>query len=195
MAIDAQAVKALREETGLPMMKCKEALAQARGDAAKAKEILRKQGFETAARRAGRATAAGAVGAYIHFNGRVGVLVEAGCETDFVAHTEDFKGLIKDLAMHIAFADPAALSRDEIDPTLVESERAIYREQAKGKPPQAIDKIVEGKLKKFYAEKCLLEQPFSKDTSKTISDVLTEVIGRTGENIAVKRFVRFEVGA
>ena len=163
--------------------------------AAKAKDLLRKQGLETAAKRAGRATAAGAVGSYIHFNGRVGVMVEVNCETDFVANTDDFKGLIKDLAMHIAFADPTALSRDEIDAAAVEAERAIYREQAKDKPPQAIDKIIEGKLKKFYADKCLLEQPFSKDTAKTISDVLTEVIGRTGENITIKRFARFEVGA
>jgi len=195
MAIDAQSVKALRDETGLPMMKCKEALTETGGDAAKAKDLLRKQGFETAAKRADRATAAGAVGSYIHFNGRVGVMVEVNCETDFVANTDDFKGLIKDLAMHIAFADPAALSRDEIDPAAVEAERAIYREQAKGKPPQAIDKIIEGKLKKFYADGCLLEQPFSKDTAKTISDVLTEVIGRTGENISIKRFARFEIGA
>jgi elongation factor Ts len=198
MAIDAKQVKELREETGLPVMKCKQALAEVGGDREKAKELLRKQGLETAAKKATRATREGAVGAYVHFNNRVGVLVELGCESDFVAKNEEFKQLLKDIAMHIAFADPVSVRREDVPPELVEKEREIYRAQlqegGKKKPPEIVEKIVNGKLDKFYAERCLLDQPFYKDDKLKVSELLQQTIARLGENIVVRSFSRMEVG-
>ncbi len=198
MAIDAKLVRELREETGLPMMKCKEALTEAGGDKDKAKEVLRKRGLETAAKKSGRATKEGAVGAYVHFNNRVGVLVELGCESDFVAKNQQFKDLLKDIAMHIAFADPVAVNRDEVPAELVEKEKDIYRAQletgAKKKPPEIVEKIVTGKLDKFFAERCLLDQPFYKDDKLKVGDLLREAVAKLGENILVRKFSRMEVG-
>jgi elongation factor Ts len=199
MTVDANLVKTLREETGLPVMKCKEALKQSGGDKEKAKELLRKQGLETAAKKSSRATREGSVGAYIHFNNRVGVMVELGCESDFVAKNAEFQQLLKDVAMHIAFAEPVAVSRDQIPADLVAKEREIYRAQmeagdSKKKPPEIVEKIVEGKLDKFYAEKCLLDQPFFKDDKVKVSEMLQQTVARLGENIVVRRFCRMEVG-
>lgn len=198
MAIDAKLVKELREETGLPMMKCKEALAEAKGDKDKAKDVLRKRGMETAAKKSGRATKEGAVGAYVHFNNRVGVLVELGCESDFVAKNQLFKDLLKDIAMHIAFADPVAVDRAEVPAELVEKEKEIYRAQveagAKKKPAEIVEKIVTGKLDKFFAERCLLDQPFYKDDKLKVADLLREAVAKLGENILVRKFSRMEVG-
>jgi len=198
MAIDANLVKELRDETNLPMMTCKAALAKAGGDKEKAKELLRKQGMETAAKKSGRATKEGAVGAYVHFNGRVGVMVELGCESDFVARNDEFKNLLKELTMHIAFADPVAVGREQVSPAVVEKEKEIYRAQVaeggKGKPPEIIEKIVTGKLEKFYAEKCLLDQPFYKDDKLKVGELLQQTVAKLGENIVVRRFCRMEVG-
>ena len=184
MAIDANLVKELREETGLPVMKCKAALAETGGDKEKAKEVLRKQGLETARGKASRATKEGAVGAYVHFNGRVGVMVELGCESDFVARNDEFKNLLKELTMHIAFADPVAVSREQVPAELVEKEKEIYRAQvaetAKNKPPEIVEKIVSGKLEKFYAEKCLLDQPFYKDDKLKVHELLQQAIAKLG---------------
>jgi elongation factor Ts len=198
MAIDAKLVKELRDETGLPVMKCKQALAEVDGDKEKAKEVLRKQGLETAAKKSSRATKEGAVGAYVHFNNRVGVLVEVGCESDFVAKNEEFKQLLKDIAMHIAFADPVAVSREEVPAELVEKEKEIYRaqveESGKKKPPEIVEKIVGGKLDKFFADKCLLDQPFYKDDKLKVSELLQQTVAKLGENIVVRKFSRMEVG-
>ena len=198
MAIDAKLVKELREETGLPVMKCKQALTEVGGDKEKAKEVLRKQGMETAAKKSSRATKEGAVGAYVHFNNRVGVLVELGCESDFVAKNEEFKQLLKDIAMHIAFADPVSVGRDEVPAELVEKEKEIYRAQVqeggKKKPPEIVEKIVTGKLDKFFADKCLLDQPFYKDDKIKVSELLQQTVARLGENIVVRKFSRMEVG-
>ncbi len=198
MAIDAKLVKELREETGLPVMKCKQALAEVGGDKEKAKEVLRKQGMETAAKKSSRATKEGAVGAYVHFNNRVGVLVELGCESDFVAKNDEFKQLLKDIAMHIAFADPVSVGREEVPAELVEKEKEIYRAQVleggKKKPPEIVEKIVTGKLDKFFADKCLLDQPFYKDDKIKVSELLQQTVARLGENIVVRKFSRMEVG-
>ncbi|MHC4916535.1 MAG: translation elongation factor Ts [Planctomycetota bacterium] len=198
MAIDAKLVKELRDETGLPVMKCKQALTEVGGDKEKAKEVLRKQGMETAAKKSSRATKEGAVGAYVHFNNRVGVLVELGCESDFVAKNDEFKQLLKDIAMHIAFADPVAVGRDEVPAELVEKEKEIYRAQVeeggKKKPPEIVEKIVNGKLDKFFADKCLLDQPFYKDDKLKVSELLQQTVARLGENIVVRKFSRMEVG-
>ncbi|HOX08641.1 MAG TPA: translation elongation factor Ts [Planctomycetota bacterium] len=198
MVVEANLVKELRDETGLPMMKCKAALAQAGGDKDKAKEILRKQGMETAVSKASRTTKEGAIGAYVHFNNRVAVMVELGCESDFVARNEEFKALLKELTMHIAFADPVAVSREQVPAELVAKEQEIYRaqvaEQSKGKPAEIIEKIVTGKLDKFFAEKCLLDQPYYKDDKKKVGDLVKELIAKLGENIVVRRFCRMEVG-
>jgi elongation factor Ts len=198
MTVEANLVKELRDETGLPMMKCKAALAQASGDKAKAKEILRKQGMETAVSKASRATKEGAIGAYVHFNNRVAVMVELGCESDFVARNDEFKNLLKELTMHIAFADPVAVSREQVPAELVEKEKEIYRaqvaEQGKGKPPEIVEKIVTGKLEKFYSEKCLLDQPYYKDDKLKVGELVKQHIAKLGENIVVRRFCRMEVG-
>jgi elongation factor Ts len=196
MAITAEMVKQLRDKTGAGMMDCKAALTEAGGDAEKAIEILRKRGVATAAKRAGRATKEGVVGHYIHMGGKVGVLVEVNCETDFVARTDDFQGLAREIAMHVAAANPRFVSRDQVPAAELEKEKEIYRAQfaASGKPAQVIDKIVEGKLGSLYAQICLLEQPSVRDDTVTIEQMLQAATAKTGENITVSRFVRFKLG-
>jgi elongation factor Ts len=196
MEITAQMVKQLRERTGAPMMDCKAALSEAQGDMDKAVEALRKKGLAAAAKKAGRVTAEGAVGSYIHAGGKIGVLVEVNCETDFVARTEPFQELVRDIAMHIAAAEPRFLNRDEVTPEVLASEREIFREQARatGKPPAVVERIVAGKIEKFYSEAVLLEQPFVKDPDHTVGQMIAERIGRIGENIQVRRFSRFKLG-
>jgi elongation factor Ts len=178
------------------MMECKNALAEANGDMERAIDILRSRGAAKAAKRAERDVKEGAVGSYVHMGGKIGVLVEVGCETDFVSRNETFQGLVRDLAMHIAASNPLALSAEGIPAEVVERERGVYLEQVKneGKPEKMWDKIVEGKLNKFYKESTLLEQPFVKDPDKTVKDLITEVAAKTGENIVVRRFVRFALG-
>ena len=196
MNVTAEMVKRLRESTGAPMMDCKQALTEAGGDAERAVAILRKKGLAAAAKRAGRAAAEGAVGSYIHAGGKLGVLVEVNCETDFVARTAEFQELVKDVAMHIAAAEPRYVARQEVRPEDLEREREIYREQAAatGKPPAVAEKIVEGKLEKFYAEWVLLEQPFVKNPEQTVGDLIAQKVGKIGENIRVRRFARFRLG-
>ena len=195
-AISAGMVKELRERTGAGMMECKNALAEADGDMERAIDILRAKGAAKAAKRAERDVKEGAIGSYVHMGGRIGVLVEVGSETDFVARNEAFQALVRDLAMHIAAAAPLALSAEGIPADVVERERGVYLEQVKneGKPEKMWDKIVEGKLNKFYKENTLLEQPFVKDPDKTVKELVTEVAAKTGENIVVRRFVRFALG-
>ena len=199
MSISAEMVRKLREETGAGMMDCKNALSEAAGDAEKAREILRKKGLAAAARKAGRAASEGMVGTYIHPGAKVGVLVEVNCETDFVARTADFQSLVKDVAMHIAAASPAAalyVSKDEVPADVLDKEREIYKAQAaaQGKPAQVQDKIAEGKLKQYYTDFCLLEQPFVKEPEKTVGQLVQEKIAVLKENIVVRRFARFKVG-
>jgi elongation factor Ts len=196
MQISAQMVKELRERTGAGMMDCKNALAETAGDMEQAIDALRKKGLAAAAKRSGRIASEGAVGSYIHAGGKLGVLVEINCETDFVARTPDFQELVKDVAMHIAAAEPRFVSREEVTPDVLERERAIYREQAlaSGKPPAVVEKIVDGKLEKFYAESVLLEQPFVKNTDQTVGQLIVEKVAKIGENIKVRRFTRFKLG-
>ncbi|MBI2878417.1 MAG: translation elongation factor Ts [Candidatus Rokubacteria bacterium] len=198
MASTVELVRELREKTGAGMMDCKEALQAARGDLEKAVEYLRKKGLAAAAKRAHREAREGLVGAYIHAGGKIGVLVEVNCESDFVARTDQVRDLLKDLAMQVAAASPAWVSREEVPPEVVEKEREIYRQQVadQKKPPQVIEKIVEGKLGKFYEEACLLDQAFIRDsTGKTkVRDLVAGVGAQTGERIAVRRFIRFQVG-
>jgi elongation factor Ts len=196
MEITAQMVKQLRERTGAPMMDCKAALGEAQGDMEKAVDGLRKKGLAAAAKKAGRATAEGAVGSYIHAGGKIGVLVEINCETDFVARTEPFQELVRDVAMHIAAAEPRFLRREEVTPDVMDRERAIFREQAlaTGKPAAVVERIVDGKVEKFYGEAVLLEQAFVKDPDHTVGQMIAERIGRLGENIQVRRFARFKLG-
>jgi len=194
--ITAEQVKQLRDKTGAGMMECKAALTEAGGDQEKAVDILRKKGLASAAKRAGRATSNGVVGSYIHMGGKVGVLVEVNCETDFVARTDDFQELVKDIAMHIAAADPRFVRREEVTQDVLDRERAIYRERtlAEGKPEKIVDKIVDGRMEKFYGESVLLEQPFIKDPDKTVQQLVNEKIAKIGENIQVRRFSRFKLG-
>ncbi len=196
MAITAEMVKQLRDKTGAGMMDCKAALAESNGDMEKAIEILRKKGVASASKRAGRATKEGVVGHYIHMGGKVGVLVEVNCETDFVARTDDFQALAKEIAMHVAAADPRFVSREQVPSAELEKEKDIYRGQfeGSGKPANVIDKIVEGKLGSFYSQVCLLEQPSVRDPSVTIQQMLQAATAKTGENITVSRFVRFKLG-
>ena len=196
MSISASDVKALRDKTGAGMMDCKKALAETGGDTEKAVAYLREKGIAKAASRQGRAAQEGLIFAYIHPGDKLGVLIEVNCETDFVARTDDFKDFVKDVAMHVAASDPVAITREEIDPKLVESERQIYRTQAlnEGKPEKILDKIVDGKLEKFYAESCLLEQPFVKNPDQTVEELMKERIAKLGENIVVKRFIRYRLG-
>lgn len=196
MEITAAAVKGLREKTGVGMMECKNALVEAGGDAAEAEKILRKRGLAAAARKAGRATGEGAIASYIHTGGKIGVLLEVNCETDFAARSEDFRRLVHDIAMHVAAAAPRFTRREDVTETILADEREIARDQAlkSGKPAQIVDKIVEGKMEKFYAENCLLEQPFVKDPDKTVGQLVGESVGRIGENIQVRRFARFVLG-
>jgi elongation factor Ts len=196
MEVTARMVKELRERTGAGMMDCKQALAEAAGDLEKAVDVLRKKGMAAAAKRAGRVAAEGTVASYIHAGGKIGVLVEVNCETDFVARTDEFQELARDIALHIAASDPRFVTREEVTPEVLERERQIYREQtlAQGKPAQLTDKIVEGKLEKFYAEAVLLEQPFVKDPEVTVGELVAERIGKIGENIRVRRFARYRLG-
>jgi elongation factor Ts len=196
MSFTAQDVKTLRERTGAGMMECKAALTEANGDQEKAIDILRAKGSAKAAKRADREAKEGTVGSYIHMGGRIGVLIEVGCETDFVARNEQFQALVRDIAMHIAAANPVAISRDEFPAELVERERNVYREQMResGKPEQIWDKIVDGKIEKFFAEQALLEQPFVKNPDLTVGQLVTDAAAKTGEKIEVRRFARFQLG-
>ena len=194
--ISAELVKNLRDKTGAGFMDCKKALNETAGDFEKAIDLLRKKGIISAAKRKGRDASEGTIGSYIHQGGRIGVLLELKCETDFVARTDDFAALQKDIAMHIAAIAPKYLTSEDIPSDDLEREKAIYAEQAKasGKPDNIIDKIVEGRLKKFYAEVCLMEQSFVKDEDRTVQQIVDEVAGKLGENVQVGRFVRFELG-
>lgn len=194
--ITAALVKELRERTGAGMMDCKKALAATEGDMDKAIDFLREKGLAAAAKKAGRIAAEGLVESYIHGGGRIGVLVEVNCETDFVAKTDAFKSLVKDIAMHIAAADPSYLRREEVPAAELEHEKMVLSEQARneGKPEKIIEKMVTGRIEKYYKEVCLLEQPFVKDPDKTISDLITESIAKIGENIAIRRFTRYQLG-
>lgn len=194
MATSAETVKQLRDMTGLGMMKCKEALEATQGDLEKAVEYLRKLGLKTAEKRAGRETSEGVIASYIHSNSKIGVLLELKCESDFVARNDDFRQLARDLCMQVAATRPIAVSRDQVPPAVVEKEREIYREQVKDKPPQAVEKIVAGKLDAFFKEHCLLDQPFVKDPKHTVTDLLNALIAKLGENITVSRFVRLQLG-
>jgi len=196
MAITAEMVKQLRDKTGAGMMDCKAALTDAGGEMEKAVDLLRKKGMATAAKRAGRATKEGMIGHYIHMGGKVGVLVEVNCETDFVARTDDFQALTREIAMHVAAADPRFVSREQVPESELEKEKEIYRAQfaGSGKPAPVIDKIVEGKLGSFYSQICLLEQPSVRDPSVTIEQMLQAATAKTGENITISRFVRFKLG-
>jgi elongation factor Ts len=196
MEISAKDVKTLRERTGAGMMECKAALQETKGDMEGAIDLLRARGAAKAAKRAERETREGAVGSYIHMGGKIGVLVEVNCETDFVAKTDAFQQLIRDIAMHVAAASPVAIRREDFPANLVERERGVYREQMResGKPEHIWDKIVDGKLEKFYAESALLEQPFVKNPDVTVGQLVTEVSARTGEKIEVRRFTRYALG-
>ncbi|MEW6138291.1 MAG: translation elongation factor Ts [Thermodesulfobacteriota bacterium] len=196
MAISAQMVKDLREKTGLGMMDCKNALVETNGDLEKAIEYLRKKGALKAAKREGRATTEGRVGSYIHMTGKIGVLVELNCESDFVAKTDDFQELLKDLCMHIAASAPRWVSADDVPEDVLAKEKEIYMTQAKeaGKPDKMLEKIAEGKMKKFFSEVCLLEQPFVKNSDMTVEQLIKEKIAKLGENITVGRFARIQVG-
>jgi elongation factor Ts len=196
MSISASLVKELRERTGAGMMDCKKALAENGGDIEKAVTYLREKGLAAAAKKAGRVAAEGLIESYIHGAGRIGVLVEVNCETDFVALTDDFKGLVRDIAMQIAAAKPEFISREEVPAEILEKERDILRAQAinEGKPEKIADKMVEGRIEKYYKDVCLLEQPFIKDTNFTIQQLLTEKIAKIGENISIRRFARYELG-
>jgi len=194
--ITATMVKELREKSGAPMMDCKKALTEANGDLEQAIVVLRKRGMATAAKKASRTTSEGVVTSYIHAGGKIGVLLEVNCESDFVARTAEFQGLVHDIAMHIAAVDPRYVRKDDVTADDMEKEKEIYRAQAAatGKPAPVIEKIVEGKMGKFYEEVCLLEQPFIKEQSVTIMQLIATVIGKLGENISVRRFARFKVG-
>ncbi|MCD8284514.1 MAG: translation elongation factor Ts [Opitutae bacterium] len=193
--IDAKTVNELRTRTGAGLMDCKKALVETNGDMDAAAEILRKKGIATRDKKAGRVASQGTVASYIHMGGRIGVLVEINCESDFVAKNDLFQAFARDIAMHIAAASPRFVKRDEVPAEEVAKETEIVKAQCAGKPPQAIEKIVAGKLEKFYSEVCLLDQPFVKDDKKTINDILTEQITKTGENIIISRFSRFQIGA
>ncbi len=196
MEVSASAVKDLREKTGAGMMDCKKALAETGGDVQKAIDYLRQKGLAAAAKKADRVAADGAVGAYVHPGGKIGVLVEINCETDFVARTAEFQSLLKDIAMQVAAANPRYLRREEVPAAELDKEKAIYRQQAleTGKPEKFVDKIVEGKIERFYSEACLLEQAFIRDPDKRVTDILNESIGRLGENIQIRRFSRYHLG-
>ena len=196
MSVTPQMVKELRERTGAGMMDCKNALLETKGDMEQAIDYLRKKGLASAAKKAGRVTAEGAVSSYIHAGGKIGVLVEVNCETDFVARTDQFQELVRDIAMHIAATDPRFVRREEVTEDVLARERDIIRERtlAEGKPEKVVDKIVEGRMEKFFAESVLLEQPFVKDPDKSVGELIAERIGKIGENIQVRRFARFKLG-
>ena len=197
MEITAKMVKELRDATNAGMMDCKKALKECEGDLEAASDYLRKKGIASADKKADRDTSQGLVGSYIHMGGKVGVLVEVACETDFVARTDDFQQMVHNIAMHIAAASPAAVTRDEVDPTLLDKEKEIYAAQMReeGKPEEMIEKIVMGKVGKFYSEIVLMEQKYVKDPDMTVEDYVKSVIGKLGENMQVKRFQRFAIGA
>jgi elongation factor Ts len=194
--IDAKLVKELREKSGAPMGDCLKALQEAKGDMESAFVVLRKRGMASAAKKASRSTNEGAVGTYIHAGGKIGVLIELNCESDFVARTEDFQELLKDIAMHIAAVDPRYIGKDEVTEADLEREKDIYRAQAlaTGKPAAIVEKMLDGKLGKFYEEFCLLEQPFIKEQSLTIGQLIAQKVAKLGENISVRRFARFKIG-
>ena len=194
--IDAKLVKELREKSGAPMGDCLKALQEAKGDMENAFVVLRKRGMASAAKKASRSTNEGAVGNYIHAGGKIGVMLELNCESDFVARTEDFQGLLRDISMHIAAVDPRFISRDEVTEADVEREKEIYRSQAAatGKPANIVEKMLEGKMGKFYEEVCLLDQPFIKEQSQTVAQVIATKVAKLGENITVRRFARFKIG-
>ncbi|RMH72184.1 MAG: translation elongation factor Ts [Gemmatimonadetes bacterium] len=196
MSVTAAQVRELREKTGVGMMDCKKALIEANGNVEEAIEFLRKKGMAKAAKRAERSANEGMVGHYIHMGGKIGVLVEVNCETDFVARTDDFKTLAKDLAMHIAASQPVAVSREDVPEEIIAKEREIYAAQMReeGKPEHIIDKIVNGKIEKYYSQICLLEQPFVKNPDQTVQEMITDAMASLGENIVVRRFVRFQLG-
>ncbi len=197
MSFDVKLVKQLREITGAGVMDCKDALNENNGDIEKAIEWLRKKGLKTAIKKSARTADEGIIDAYIHPGNKIGVLIEVNCETDFVARTEEFISLVKNLAMQIAASNPLSISREDLDEKIIEKEKEIYRAQLEkeNKPPNVIEKIVEGKLKKFYEEVCLLDQPYIKDPSKTVRDLITEAIAKIGENISIKRFARYQIGS
>lgn len=195
VTISAQAVADLREKTGAGLLDCKKALTEANGNIEEAVTILRKKGAASAAKKADRATKEGVVESYIHVGGKVGVLIEVNCETDFVARNEDFRAFVKDLCLQIAAASPSYVSREEVPEADLAKEREIAMAQLQGKPPAAVQKIVEGKLEKYYSTVCLVDQPFVKNPEKTVKELLTQQISTIGENIQVRRFVRFQVGA
>ena len=196
MMVTAAMVKELRERTGAGMLDCKKALEKTDGDIEKAIDLLREKGLAAAAKKAGRITAEGMVGSYIHMGGRIGVLIEVNCETDFVAKTEGFKDFVKNMAMQVAASKPLYVSRDEVPGDVLEKERQILRQQAinEGKPEKIADKMVEGRIEKFFKETCLLEQPYIRDPEVSVQQVLTETIAKIGENISIRRFVRYEMG-
>ena len=196
MSIDAQVVKILRERTGAGMMDCKKALLETNGDLEKAVDHLRKSGIAKAEKKGQRSTKEGLVFSYIHQGGKLGVLLEINCETDFVAKTEGFNELAQNISMQIAATNPASISREDMDPSILDREKNIFTEQAKdsGKPENIVEKMVEGRVEKFYAESCLLEQQYIKDSERKVSDLLTEAVSTLGENIVISRFVRFAIG-
>jgi len=195
-AISAGMVKQLREKSGAGIMDCKQALAECEGDIEKASDFLRKKGLATAKKRAGRATMQGAVQSYIHMGGKIGVLVEVNCETDFVAKTDDFLAFVKNIAMHVAASNPVGIVEEDVPQEVIDKEKEIYRAQAleMGKPEKMVDKIAEGKLNKFFKESCLMNQAYVKDPNITITDYLNDVIAKTGEKITIKQFARFQIG-
>ena len=194
--VSAKEVSALRARTGVGMMECKKALQETQGDLEKAVDLLRQKGMAQAGKRAGRVTSEGVIGSYLHFNGRIGVLVELNCETDFVARTDDFRDLANDLAIHVASANPVSVSTEQVPEDLVSRERSIIEKQVadSGKPEQVREKMVDGKLKKFFKERVLLEQPFVKDDKMSVGELVTQVSTKVGENLVVRRFVRYELG-
>ena len=194
MAITTDLIKKLREKTNAPMMDCKKALEESNGDMEIAIDILRKKGQIVALKKAGRCAKEGVVGSYIHSNSKLGVLLEVNCETDFVARNEDFKQFVKDVSMQVAATSPSYVSREEVPGHILEREKNVLKESVKNKPENVMEKIVQGKLEKFYSEVCLLDQPYVKDDKITIKEYLNELIGKTGENILIRRFVRLQVG-
>ncbi len=196
MSISAAMVKELREKTGVGMMDCKKALTETNGEVEKAIDFLRKKGLADARKKESRIANEGIIGTYIHAGGKIGVLIEANCETDFVAKTDEFNTLVKDVAMHIAAQSPMCLKREEVPEEVLQREKEIFADQAResGKPEKIIDKIASGKIEKFYSEACLLEQPFVKDPSITVSELISQRVASLGENISIKRFTRFQVG-
>ena len=196
MNISASDVKELREQTGVGLMDCKNALREAEGIIDKALEILRVKGLAMAEKKSGRDASEGIIGSYIHMGGKLGVLVEVNCETDFVAKTDEFQGFVRDIAMHIAASNPAYLKREDVPSEVVDKEKEIYASQVTNKPPQIVDKIVQGKLDKFYADNCLLEQAYVKDPEgkKSVQEVVVDIVAKIRENVVIKRFVRFQLG-